>query len=284
MFRVVLVASLAIVGVAGAARDALLLVVCSPGSPGTTDEAQPRMDAFATALSAKAGTEIDAVYEPTEAGGVSRIANASLAIVSLPFFLEHERDLDLHPRLVAVQEGRPTLESWVLVAGKGKIVRADQLAKFSIVSSAAFAPGFVRGAVEAGLGTIPSTVKVVQSRAVLSSLRRAASGEDIAVLLDGTQAAALASLPFASKLAVVTRTPAWPAGLVVTVASRVSAKRWSSIERALRGLGSERVGAAALTGIQIARFAPLDERVLAGARRAFASSHETRDSRQRAAR
>lgn len=284
ILHVALAASLVAAGVAAAARDPLLLVVCSPGSPGTTSEAQPRMDAFASALSAKAGTDIRAVYEPTEAGGVTRLANAALAIVSLPFFLEHEQDLGLHARLVAVQEGRPAQESWVLVAGKGKIARADQLAGFSIISTAAYAPAFVRGAVQAGLGPVPATTKIVQSSSVLSALRRAANGEQVAVLLDGVQAAALDSLPFASKLAVVARTPPWPAGIVVTVKSRVAQKTWSSIETALLGLAAERAGANALTGIQITRFAALDERSLAGARRAYASIHEARDPDQRAAR
>src|SRR5882757_760814 len=46
------------------------LVVCSPGSPGKTDEAQPRMDTFSAAVSAKAGTQLAAVYDPTNDGGV----------------------------------------------------------------------------------------------------------------------------------------------------------------------------------------------------------------------
>jgi ABC-type phosphate/phosphonate transport system substrate-binding protein len=251
-----------------AAPQTLLLVVSSPGSPGSRDEAQPRMDAFASALSAKTGTAITAVYEPSEAGGVKRIANAQLALVSLPFFLAHEKELGLHPRMVAVQEGRPVLESWALVAQKGRIKRADQLAGFTIASSVAFAPAFVRGAAQ-GLGTLPNDVKLEQTTAVLSALRRAANGEPIAVLLDGPQAAALASLPFASKLEVITRSPAWPAGLVVTVDARVSAKAWAPIESALLGLASDRTAAPVLAAMQLGKFAPLDEKSLASARQAY---------------
>ncbi len=269
--QVALVASFALGAVAvAAAPETWLLVVCSPGSPGTTEEAQPRMDAFASTLSAKAGTRITAVYEPSEAGGVKRIASASLAIVSLPFFLAHEKDLGLHARLVTVQEGRPALESWVLVAQKGRIARSDQLAGFTIASNAAFAPGFVRGAVQAGLGALPNNVKLEQTTAVLSALRRAAAGESTAVLLDGPQAAALASLPFASKLEVVARSPAWPAGLVVTVDARVSAQAWAPIQSGLLGLATERSATPVLGSIQIAKFGPLDEKSLASARRAYA--------------
>jgi ABC-type phosphate/phosphonate transport system substrate-binding protein len=252
-----------------AAPDTVDLVVCAPGSPGSKDEAQPRMDAFASTVSAKVGTEINAVYEPTEAAGVKRIANAELAIVSLPFFLAHEQDLGLHARLVAVQEGRPARESWQLVAQKGRIERSDQLTGFTIASNAAFAPAFVRGAVQAGLGALPNDVKLEQTTAVLSALRRAANGEQLAVLLDGPQAAALASLPFASKLEVIARSPAWPVGLVVTVDARLSEKAWAPIEAALLGLGTDRSAAPALAAIQLAKFAPLDEKSLASARQAY---------------
>lgn len=230
------------------------------------------MDAFASALSAQAGTQIHAVYEPTDAGGVKRLAGAALAIVSLPFFLAHEKELGLHPRLVAVQEGRPALESWVLVAQKGRIARSEQLAGFTIVSSAAFAPAFARGAVQAELGALPASVKLVQSNAVLSSLRRAANGEQVAVLLDGPQAASLRTLPFAAKLETVARSPAWPAGIVVTVDARLPAKAWERIESALLGLAGERSGAAALSAIRIDNFVPVDAKALAGARRAYASA------------
>ena len=257
--------------VAAAAPKSHLLVVCAPGSAGTTEEAQPRMDAFAAALAAKAKTDVKAVYEPSDAGGVKRFANATLGIISLPFFVEHEKALGLHARLGAVQAGRPALESWTLVAQKGRITKADQLASFSIVSTAAFAPTFVRRAV-GKLGTLPDSVKLVQSTQVLSALRRAANGEPVAVLLDGPQASALASLPFASKLDVVTRSPAWPVGLVVSVDRNLPDKAWSPLESAFLALGSDQTGSAALAGLMVEKFVPLDNRVLSDLRRTVPST------------
>jgi hypothetical protein len=263
--------ALAVVIVAGsvAVADPLQLVVTSPGSPGTTGEAQPRMDAFAKALSARARTPIAAVYDPSDAGGVKRIESAAIAIVSLPFFLEHEKQLGLHARLQLVQKGRPALERWALVAQKGRIKSAAGLAGFTIVSNAAYAPGFVRVAT-AGLGRLPANIKLEQSTAVLTALRKAAAGQPIAVLLDGTQEAALSSLPFAVQLEVITRSPAMPAGLVVTIDSRL--QNWSAIEKALVNLRSDPAGAAALDGIQLERFAPLDDHALATARAGLAST------------
>ncbi|HEX8111769.1 MAG TPA: hypothetical protein VF516_28755, partial [Kofleriaceae bacterium] len=56
-----------------AAPPATTLMVCSPGSPGSTDEARPRMDAFAGALSTRAGTRIAATYEPAEDACVAQL-------------------------------------------------------------------------------------------------------------------------------------------------------------------------------------------------------------------
>jgi hypothetical protein len=143
---------------------------------------------------------------------------------------------------------------------------AAGLSGFTIYSNAGFAPGFVKAAI----GELPANAKIVKSTQVLSSLRKAASGEQVAVLLDGPSEASLASLPFADKLDVVTTSPAGPAGIVVTVDSRVNAKAWAPIERALTGLASNHAGATALDGLQMERFAPLDDAALASARKAFA--------------
>lgn len=268
----IIIAAIAIAGVAhhvNAASGERTLVVCSPGAPGTTDRAQPRMNAFAAAVGAKAGQPLDAIYEPTDAGGVKRFASASMGIVSLPFFLAREKELGLHPRLEAVQQGRPMLERWTLVAQKGRVAKAEALAGMTIISDAGFDPAFVRGAI-AQLGPVPAGVKIVQSSAVLPALRRAAKGEPVAVLLDGPQAASLGSLPFASQLETVTTSPAWPAGIVVTVGSKLSATAWAPFERALLGLGGERAGATALNALEVDHFAPLDRAALASARASFA--------------
>jgi hypothetical protein len=257
---------------AKAAPDSHTLVVCSPGSPGTTDEAKPRMDAFAAAVSVRAATPLTAVYDPSDGGGVARLKTAGIGLVSLPFFLQHEQELGLHPRMQAVAKGRPPLERWALVGPKDRVKSADGLAGFTIASTAAFAPGFVRGTVLGGFGALPATAKLVQSTSVVSSLRRAANGEPTAVLLDATQEASLASLPFAAKLEVIARSPPLPAGLVVTIDARMPARTWSGIEAALRGMASDKASAAALDALQLTGFVALDDKTLTAARKAFADA------------
>jgi hypothetical protein len=76
---------------AATAPTPVTLVICAPGYPGTTKEAQPSMDALAAAVSKAAGWpagRIAAEYHETEAGGVVRLKTKSptLALVPLPFF------------------------------------------------------------------------------------------------------------------------------------------------------------------------------------------------------
>ena len=93
------IALVACVAIADAAPTKQTIVVCSPGSPGSTDEAKASMAAFAAAASAKAHVPLEAIYDPTEAGGVSKLDSAGIGLVALPFFLEHEGNLKLRPRL-----------------------------------------------------------------------------------------------------------------------------------------------------------------------------------------
>ena len=265
--RLVVIGALAAAAVAHAAPAKDTIVVCAPGSPGTTADAQSAMDAFATALSAKAGATVAAVYDDTEDAGVAQLETSTIAMVSLPFFLKHEHDLKLHARLAAVRKDRPALDEWVLVAKKGRVKNAAALDGFTITSPAAFAPAFVRGTVLGGFGALPATVKLQQSGAVLSALRKAAKGDAVAVVLDGPGAASLSTLPFAGGLEIVARSAKLPAGVVVTVDGGPAT--WGKLEPALLGLRDDRAGANALDGIQMDRFVKLDDDVLAAARKAY---------------
>jgi hypothetical protein len=246
------------------------VVACAPGYPGSTAEAQPSMDAFAAALARAAGWPpgaVAAVYEPTEKDGLERLArpDAAVALVPLPFFLKHGRALKLEARLQVQQPGG-LAEVWALVAKRGRVSSPAGLAGFQVASVAGYAPDFVRGAPGAW-GRIPEGARVVETSQVLSALRRAASGEDLAVLLDGAQAAALPTLPFAGEVEVVARSAPLPAALVATVGRRLPPSRWKALERALLALHQDPQGAAALQGIRMVRFVPVDASALAAARR-----------------
>jgi hypothetical protein len=258
-------------GVARAEASRATVVFCAPGSPGTTEEAQPTMDAFAAAVSERGGLAVGATYAASEDAGRARLRapDAAVAVVSLPFFLKHEQTLGLRAELEPVLQGGSPTERWSLVARKGRVTGPAALEGFTILSTAGFAPAFVRGTALSGWGRLPASVRIAPSSAVLSGLRRAAAGEPVALLLDGAQSAALSSLPFSGDLEVVARSPALPAGVVATVDRRLPAARWTSLAAALRDLASAPAGAAALAGVRLARFEPLDVAALSAARAAY---------------
>jgi hypothetical protein len=257
--------------------DAVAFVAIAPGYPGTTAEAQASMDAFAAALGAQAGWpagSVVAAYYEKDGPGLERLqkADAALAMVALPLFLQQADAFKLEARLVAAQKGAGPTEVWALVAKKGRLGSPAALAGWQVNSIAGYAPAFVRGTALGGWGPVPASTKVVQSNQVLSSLRKAAAGENIAVLLDGTQAAALSTLPFAAELEVVARSAPLPSGVLVTVGKRLSPDRWKVLDGALRKLGETPTGLAALEAIRLQGFLPLDPTTLAAARKAYAAA------------
>jgi hypothetical protein len=265
-----------VLGLASHGRtETLAIVACAPGYPGSTSEAQPALDAFAAAVANVSGLgrgALSAAYYESEAPGVERLrqADAAYALVPLPFFLKHETDLKLVASVQAVPQGGAATEVWSLVAGKGRLSGAAALEGWELVSLAGYAPSFVRGSALGGWGKVPVTVRVTASGAVLSALRRAASGENVAVLLDGAQAAALDSLPFAADLEVVTRSAPLPAVVFCAVSGRGGPGE-RAIVKGLLELETRPGGAAAVSALRLQGFEPVDQAALALARKAYAA-------------
>jgi hypothetical protein len=258
-----------------AAAGTPTLVAWAPGFPGSTKEAQPTMDALAAAVAAAAKLPpggFAAVYQETERGGLARLQqpDAALAMVSLPAFLKYEKELGLVPRLAVLQAGASDAsEVWSLVAGAGRVKSAADLEGWQLVSGASYAPRFVRGPALGGWGVLPAGVTLAPAGAVLSALRRAAAGEKVVLLLDREQAASIATLPFAKDLETVTRSAPLPGALLCTVRGRLPDVQATALVQAFAGLAARPEAAAALAGVRIARFVPLDEAVLKRARAAY---------------
>jgi hypothetical protein len=248
-----------------------VVVICAPGYPGTTEEAQPSVDALAASLSHASGLAdgaLTAVYLNVEEEGVARLSRAdtAVAMVPFPFYVKHGAALSLKPRLAVVRKGAlGPQETWALVAKRGRVTGPAALAGFTLASIAGYSPEFVKGAL-AGFGPLPSDVHIVSSSQVLSTLRRAASGEAVAVLLDGEQAAALPTLPFAGELEVVARSAPMPGALVATIGDRLDAGRWRALEKGLLALDGTKEGPAALEGVRMQKFVPLPKDALSLAR------------------
>ena len=217
------------------------LVFCAPGYPGGAGDAQPLIDQFtnaAVAISGWPAGSLTAVYDPTEEGGLAKLgsADAVLAFVPYPFFVEHAAQLHLTPLVQADVADVGPQQRWTLVAKSGHVTGPASMSGYTILSVAGYAPNFVRHIALEGWA-LPSDVKIESTGQILSALRRVAAGEQVAVLLDRTQAAALPSLPFASELKVVTLSPELPVAIIAVVDSRVTAGRARALQAGLLKIG-----------------------------------------------
>ncbi|MBI3450190.1 MAG: hypothetical protein HY049_14900 [Acidobacteria bacterium] len=259
--------ALAVSALAAATGARVALVVCAPGFPGNTEQAKPTMDALAgeitRAASLPGGGAMEAAYYETEEGGIARLGrgDAGLALVPLPFYLRHARDLALAPKLQVVQEKGAT-QVWSLVAKKGSIPRAAALARWEVTGVPGYAPAFVSAVALGGWGSLPADAKITFTPRPLSALRRAAAGEKVAVLLDGEQTDALASLPFAADLEVVARSNSLPGTLLCSVGDRVAGADLSKLLAALAGLSGSPSGVAVLKELRMKGFEPADAAAL----------------------
>src|SRR2546428_5457482 len=264
------------------ALAAATLVVCAPGYPGSTEEAQPARDAAARSLAKAAQLaegSLAALYEETEPGCMRRLAQeeSSLLLATLPFFLVHEQELRLVARLSAMPQGGEMLERWTLVTGKE---HPPSLDGYTVESSAGYSKRFVR----AMAPKLPGRVEVQQTAAVLSALKRSANGEKLAVLLDGSQAAAIAKLPFAGSLAVVETSPPMPVALIATLRKRIDDRRWNTLETAFLRLAEDRAAREALDGVRMAGLQPPGGKAPAAARAAYPRARGGASPRATAAR
>ena len=262
-----------------AMAEGLEIVVCAPGYPGSTAEAQPAMDGLAAAVSEAAGLDggaVQAVYFETEEGGLERLRSSGtrLALLTLPFFLEHRDELDLKPVLMAVPDGREPLEPWSLVAGKGLVKGPSDLDGWDLLSLAGHSSRFVKGPALADWGDLPESLTITFSGAVLSGLRRAASGQTVALLLDGAQADSIARLPFADQLETIHRSQLLPVSVVCSVGDRAAPDRIGRVLTALEELDSRPGAAEALAGIRMSRFVAVDGASLERAERSFSGAGE----------
>jgi hypothetical protein len=244
----------------GASRPAgpHVLVICSPGSPGTTLQAQPTLDAFAAAMQSAAGWpagSLAAVYFEQAEPGRERLAraDASLALVSSSFFFEFSKTLSLQPLLEAVPESGPG-EVYSLVAKKGKVASPASLTGWEIMGGPAFSSGFVRRVLLGDWGEVPRDTRIIFSARPLTALRRAASGEPVAVVLDREQAAAVTTLPFGADLEVVHRSESLPSGLLCLVSSRLPKARVDTLVKALIEMDRSEAGKATLKSLRLSGF------------------------------
>jgi len=238
------------------------LVVCSPGSPGDTLQAQPTMNSLARAAALSAGwpeESLAAIYFETAEGGLARLLqpDAALALVPPAFLSRYGEELDLRPRMEAVLESGKS-EIWSLAAGKGRISSPSSLKGWEITGAPGFAPEFVRAELLGTWGALPEDARITFTARILTALRRASTGEDVGVLMDSTQTAALSTLPFARDLEIVWRSRPVPGAILCTVGNRLPAADADALVRGLAALTRLEGGPEVLKSMRLSRFTPLD--------------------------
>jgi hypothetical protein len=244
------------------AAPAHTIVLCAPGYPGNTVQAQPAMDAFARAVEKTAGLPagtIGAVYHETEGGGIEglRKPDAAFALTTLPFFLQDGEKAGLAPKLAVVRNGR-TSQQWSLIAQKGRVGQAADLDGWELTGPAGYAPGFVQFLLQ-GWGPLRASTKITFAPAPLGALKRIVDGENLAVLLEPEQVQAIfPKHPFASALEIVTTTKPVVGSVVCAVKGRMDEAPAAKILDALTRLQGSPEGVEALKTLRIERFSALE--------------------------
>lgn len=261
-----------------ASSGEVTLVACAPGYPGDTEQAQETMDAFAAGVARAAGWgagKVGAVYHAELDEGLERLsrAEAMIALVPLPFYLEYRERLSLAPLLEVVQQAG-SREVWSVVARRGAVEGPSSLAGWELAGMPGYSPRFVREVALGEWGALPADSTVSFSSRVLSVLRKAARGEPVAALLDTAQTAALDSLSFADQLEVVTQSAALPATLVCRVGDGLDDAGASGMADGLLRMHEMEGGAELLESIRIVRFTTLDAGLLRALEEGFDGAGE----------
>ena len=184
-------------------------------------------------------------------------ASAVLALVPAPVLHRYGSELELDPVLQVVPASGAE-EVWSLIAKKGRVSSPASLEGWSLVGVAGYAPEFVRGPALGEWGGLPDSTVIGFTPRVRSALRKAAAGDDVAVLADSAQAGALEALPFAGDLEVVTRSLPMPSSFVCSVGDRLDDASLESLRKALLSLGDTDAGRDTLSSLRMTRFQPVD--------------------------
>jgi ABC-type phosphate/phosphonate transport system substrate-binding protein len=234
------------------------LVFCAPGYPGAAGDAQAFVDQFAAAAAANAGWSagsLDASYEPTEQGGLTKLAASDTVLAFIPyaFYVQHGAQLHLTPLVQADTTDVGAVERWTLVGKVGAATDPASFAGYTLLSAAGYAPDFIRHTALAAWA-LPADVKIESTGQILSALRRVAAGEHVVALLDQTQATALPSLPFASQIKTLTQSDPLPIALVTTVDTRLNAPRAHAFQAGLLKMANTAGDADALAQLHLRGF------------------------------
>jgi ABC-type phosphate/phosphonate transport system substrate-binding protein len=226
---------LAMAGTAlGGPRDLLL---CLPGFPGTTAQAQPYVDKVMRYLEGKLGWEagsMKGVYLPDGSEGAARLASdkPGLALIGPSVYasLHKKHGMKVVARVEVNGRGEDTYS--VVTATNGPSTLAE-LAGKTIVGAVLSDPRYVANVLlDAKLEE--GNLKLAQENKPLSALRSVARGKADAAIVDQSVIDHMKELDFASSLRVIYTSPAVSAPAVVVMGT--DAKQAKAVADVLLGM------------------------------------------------
>lgn len=195
------------------------VVVCYPGGPVSEEDANKAMSAMLDVVESVGGwpaNSFSSAFSSDVEGCKSLLKEKkpSFAITSLGIFLDQRQALHLEPVVQPKMRGSSS-EQYHMVAVKGRFNSLDELKGKQVGGTVFEEIEFIRRVVFAGKVDPEKDFALKPSKQAIRALRALDKGELDAILLNGQQYAALASLPLTHELdSVFTSAPIPLMGLV----------------------------------------------------------------------
>ena len=252
--------------------EPIRIVVCHPGSPGTTEQAKKTMQAFARCIEIDGGLPegtIRCVFFPEaeQALDYIRKENPPLGIVSLSFYLRYREKLQLDPFLQVVRRGKST-QTFHILAKKGRHPNLESLEGVKIVSNHLFDPAFLHRVILGGKGK--HALQVEETRKPLRAIRKTAREGEAAVLLDDEQLETLGKMKgLLDELEEIFRSEKLPTEPVVAMGPERKDPSIAKARAALERLSETKRGAEICAEFRIDRLVAPDPKAFAEAVRLY---------------
>ena len=193
------------------------LLLCFPGGPGSTEQAQPIVDEFIGHLAALAGlSDVSGTYINNMRNckaAMKAEAGASVIMVPLSVYLGERANWKLSA--VATLQNKETAGSYHIVAQPGTTLEA--LKSQVVQSGLKESDGFLSKVAFKGQVDVGSAFTFERTRSARKAVKNVVKGKASAAILNDVQFNALKSSPKYSKLVSILAGPSLPGAIVADV-------------------------------------------------------------------
>ena len=242
------------------------IVICHPGSPGTTKQAEKTMSAFAGHLQEIADLpegSVSCVFFPEAEPALEfiRKEKPKVGIFSLSFYLRYREDLHLSPVLQVVRQDKGT-QTFHLLVKKDRYPDLESLEGKRLVSNHIFDPAFLDRVVLGGKRE--DFVQAEETRKPLRVIRKVARGEEDSILVDGKQWETLRKMAgLGDRLVEVHRSRELPTEPVVTIGAGSDRPEIARVTEAMKKMADTILGKQLCRDLQMNHFRDPDKKAFA---------------------